>query len=155
MWVVGVKFDGVDGECLKKITGILDPSIFTTQVKNSIQTSSDLNKIIADTPFLSIDMLSSPQSFKKESKNSIVVGSKFIMGERYQEGKSIKGWGSWMVVMKKDNVYTLSFPVSDAKYVKNYLKNNSLTISDEKLSLKNLTVKEIRIENGTYGFERN
>ena len=94
MWVLGVEFNNFKTE----INGFNESTLFTESTVNNIKSFKDLNKIIADTPFLSIRLVKGGDKFEKESKE--YKGPIIHLSERSKAANHIKGWGSFLVLFE-------------------------------------------------------
>ncbi|GLR18185.1 hypothetical protein GCM10007940_28000 [Portibacter lacus] len=145
MWIISPEFKHTD----IKASVSLAPESMTVQQFNSIKSFNDLNKIIADTPFLSLRL--TPVHSKLGNKSKELKSPMISLGDRYQPGKKYKGWGSFLVVFQSGKEIVLGIPTHEPEKLKKYFEANKFLITDKMGKFNNLEIKEIRIENGTYG----
>jgi hypothetical protein len=145
MWVVSPEFLNLKPQG----SVYLAPESMTYENLNSIKSFGDLNKIIADTPFLSITLAKAPEKSGGTTKNMKMP--MINLNERYEPGKDLKGGGSWMVLFQKGDEFVIGMPTKEPEDLKAYLEQNSVMISDNMGKFGTMVIKEIRIENGTYG----
>lgn len=139
MWIVAPESLHTDLE-----NGIaLAPESMTYEKMSSVNSFTDLNKIIADTPFLSLRLI--PSTMKNDSKEPAIK-----LGDRLEPGKSLKGWGSWLVVFENDDDIVLGIPTHEPEKMKKFLDENNFQIIDKKGKLQKMTISEIRIESVTH-----
>ena len=141
MWIVGADFKNFKVE----IDGLKDPSIFSTESVSLIQSYKDLNKIVADTPFLSLRLGKTSAKFEKESKEG--RRPTITISEKQKASSNLVGWGSFLVLFEKDGAFYLGIPSTKPEKLMEYFKKNKLSVTDKKGTFKSMEVTEMRIEN--------
>ena len=144
MWIVSPEFMNLD----VKSSVSLAPESMTYEQFNAIKSFEDLNKIIADTPFLSLT-LGKPEE-ATEPKGIEANLQMITLADRLEIGKKQESWGNWMVLFKSGEDYVIGMPTKQPEDLKAYLEKNKVMISDKMGNFSNMSIKEIRIENGTY-----
>ena len=145
IWLVGAAFNNFEVD----INGFDEPILFTPKAINNIKSFQDLNKIIADTPFLSIRLTKGSDKFEKEAKEH--KGPLINLSEKSKTGKEIKGWGSFLIVFKSQGDLVSGIPAHEPEKLMKYIQDNTLLFDDRLCNYEMMTITEVRIENGTYG----
>lgn len=145
MWIVGVEFHDFSVD----IKGFDEPILFTPKAVKNIKSFEDLNKIVVGSKFISLRLVKTENKFEKESKES--RGTMLNLSEKHTSGEDIKGSGSCLVVFEQRGELVIGIPTKHPEKLMDYFKANKLTISDKNGIFNNMSIKEIRIENGTYG----
>ncbi|WP_235298742.1 hypothetical protein [Portibacter marinus] len=144
MWIVEPTFSNLE---IKEMVA-LAPESMTYEKLSSAKSITDLNKTLEKTAFLVLKIGDiDGESQRKYDTKTGSIGLKSLYGPSRQ----LNGEAEWVAVTKDKMGYNLIIPTHHPEKLKEYFTKNNFTIKDETGKLQNMTIKEIRIENGTYG----
>jgi hypothetical protein len=153
MWFVNTSYDGVDGEAFDGIDGeaitqnaAFGPAKnFSSFSKAGKHQVSDLHKIIADTPFLSLEITST-----KKSEGSKTGDPRISLQPHPWDSLDKLGKGSFSILVKSGDSYFLFIPTGVPEKLEESFRKNGGFLKSGIAGLEQVDIESIRIENGTY-----
>ena len=142
----GEAYDGVDGESITQKASFGSVKNLTSFSKSGKHQVSDLHKIIADTPFLSLEISSS----LKKSPGSSIGDSRISLQPHPWDSLDQLGKGSFSILLKSGNSYFLFIPTVVPDVLEKNLRNSKGLLNSSISGLNQVNIDAIRIENGTY-----
>ncbi len=129
-------------ENIGPLSGIQPPSnSINFDALDKVKSLKDLNKIIADTPFLSIVLRKTNDDDLKDEVNHPKPESRLILGERLQPEKASEG--TWVLLMQNEDQLIVSIPRAKVENLEKHFNTKDFVVINEKGKLKTMIVSEI------------